>query len=134
MVTVQVDLIGSVYTSHLTIHYFRLNPPGTHSTLICTSSIAGRYAAEPIPVCTAAKYGIVGLVRSLTRFFEAENVMIHTVRPGGVPTNIVDPESMKDFLKAHFTSVQNVVDCVEALLFRRGMFANAKRGKSSGSE
>lgn len=129
MAAVQVNLVGTIYTSYLAMHYLRRTTSGTAKTLICTSSGAGLYASDPIPVYSASKHGIVGLVRSLARRFEMENIMVHAVLPGAVPTNIVDPDSMKDFPKEWFTSVQNIVDCVEALLFRKGQFMNSKSGR-----
>lgn len=129
VLTIDVNLYGTIYSVYLAMHFFRRNPSGVGSVLICTSSGAGLYSSAPIPVYSAAKHGVVGLVRSLAPRLDQEGIKIHAVLPGAVPTNIVDPASIKDFPKERFTSVKNIVDCVQALLYSTGQFADRKTGR-----
>jgi 15-hydroxyprostaglandin dehydrogenase (NAD) len=126
LIAADVNLIGTVYTCYLAIHYLRRNPNGSGGSIITTSSGAGLYAAPPIPIYSAAKHGVVGLTRSLSYTLRPENIFVHCVLPGAVKTNIVDPESMKDFPEDQYTSVQDIVNAVDSLLL--GKFA--AEGKS----
>ncbi|OCK73689.1 hypothetical protein K432DRAFT_256965, partial [Lepidopterella palustris CBS 459.81] len=101
--TAEVNMLVTMYTTYLAMHYFRQNPASlpekTKGTIIASSSGADFYGAPPIPIYAAAKHGIVGLTRSLAPTLTAENIMMHCILPGTVTTNIVDLECMERFPK-----------------------------------
>ncbi|KAI5776953.1 hypothetical protein EDC01DRAFT_636251 [Geopyxis carbonaria] len=76
-----VNLRGAIYTAHLALHYFRQNP-GLDAALVFTASAASYLDTPPIHIYTAAKHGVLGLMRSL-RAPAAED--------WGVRVNVVAP-------------------------------------------
>lgn len=70
--SIDIDLKAVVITSYLAQHYFRLSKPsyakGTQS-LIMTASCGGLYPSPFCPMYSAAKHGVVGLMRSLAKHY-----------------------------------------------------------------
>jgi len=50
---------------------------------------------------TAAKHGVVGLMRHFARSLAAHNIRVNSVHPGGVATPMVLNEAMADFVGKH---------------------------------
>ncbi|KAJ0422935.1 hypothetical protein BJY00DRAFT_299900 [Aspergillus carlsbadensis] len=83
-----VDLFGamykSVFCSCLTrAFYISKNQPsasmGLKGSVICTASMAGLYPLSLVPIYSAAKYGVVGLVRGLAGQLRHEHIQINAV-------------------------------------------------------
>ncbi len=67
---------------------------------VCTSSSAALDHFVPGPHYTAAKYGILGMVRSLAALLPSGRVRLNVICPGGVDTNlVVRPTKRFDLLK-----------------------------------
>lgn len=74
---------------HLAIHYISKNTPSTTDTennptkgnIICTASNAGLYAFPMAPIYSATKHAVIGLVRSLARGLEKEQIRINALAP-----------------------------------------------------
>jgi NAD(P)-dependent dehydrogenase (short-subunit alcohol dehydrogenase family) len=49
--------------------------------IVCTASNAGLYPFPMAPIYSATKHGVIGLVRSLARPLEAENIRINALAP-----------------------------------------------------
>lgn len=75
LLTVNVDLVGVIYSSLLATRYFRRNPKDVQKPLLLlTSSGIGLYPGPAAPLYAAAKHGVTGLARSLAiRWAEEEN-------------------------------------------------------------
>ncbi|KAK2733582.1 hydrolase 76 protein [Myotisia sp. PD_48] len=87
--TIDVDLYGVVYTVYLALHYFRQNAvPG--GKIVATASSLGLYPLPSLPQYTAAKHGVVGLVRALGPYLEGQNITINCLCPGLVATGLTD--------------------------------------------
>ena len=66
----------------LAIHYLSKNQDATSKgKIICTSSMAGIYPFPVAPLYSSTKHAVVGLVRSLARPLERENIQINGVAP-----------------------------------------------------
>ncbi|KAJ9493859.1 hypothetical protein LTR99_001757 [Exophiala xenobiotica] len=87
LLTSKVSCDGAIYTAFLAMHYFRRNPVKGGS-LIITSSASALYEAAILPIYCAAKYAVIGLVRSLGKELKKENIRVSAILPGAVPTNI----------------------------------------------
>jgi NAD(P)-dependent dehydrogenase (short-subunit alcohol dehydrogenase family) len=104
-----VCLTGVEYASYLAMHYMRQNPV-KGGTIIMTSSgtitfssifsirltfflAAGIYASPALPIYVAAKFGVVGLMRSLAPKLIQENIRVNCTLPGVVRTNLCDEDT-----------------------------------------
>jgi NAD(P)-dependent dehydrogenase (short-subunit alcohol dehydrogenase family) len=67
----------------LALHYIAMNEAvnGSKGTVICTASNAGVYPFPMAPVYSATKHGVIGLVRSLARPLEREQIQINGFAP-----------------------------------------------------
>jgi NAD(P)-dependent dehydrogenase (short-subunit alcohol dehydrogenase family) len=66
----------------LAIHYLKKNNASpTKGSIICTASNAGLYPFAVAPIYAASKFGVVGLVRSLARQLEKEQIQINALAP-----------------------------------------------------
>lgn len=80
---IEVNLLGSAYTSKLALHYFRRQPfdEARDRCLILKASIAA-YADQPgSPQYNASKWGSRGLMRSFRRVLWKEGIRVNLVAP-----------------------------------------------------
>jgi NAD(P)-dependent dehydrogenase (short-subunit alcohol dehydrogenase family) len=77
---------------------FRANPG---SAIVAIASINGTLGNAMNPIYTAAKGGMISLVRSLADRLATEKIRINTVSPGMVLTPMMQP-SVAHFPKGHF--------------------------------
>jgi 15-hydroxyprostaglandin dehydrogenase (NAD) len=96
--TIEVDLYGPLYATQLALHYFRTNSPNTGGKIVVTSSAAGLYGSPPQPQYGVAKFGLIGLTRSMggNKGLLKENITINAVCPSFVRTGLAP----KDFVKS----------------------------------
>jgi NAD(P)-dependent dehydrogenase (short-subunit alcohol dehydrogenase family) len=92
--SIDIDLKAVVITSYLAQHYFRLSKPsygkGTQS-LVMTASCGGLYPSPFCPMYSAAKHGVVGLMRSLAKhYYLRDSIRVNCICPGTVRTNLLD--------------------------------------------
>ncbi|GAB1217345.1 hypothetical protein ATERTT37_006584 [Aspergillus terreus] len=94
VVTLDVNLLGVIYSVNLAAHYIAKNAPvaGSRGNIICTASNAGIYPFPMAPLYAATKHGVVGLVRSLARPLLKEQIQINALAPAVIQTNIA-PDS-----------------------------------------
>ncbi|KAK7217273.1 hypothetical protein V2G26_005276 [Clonostachys chloroleuca] len=71
--TIDIGLNGQIYCLYLAAHYFRQNG-WNGGTIVFTSSNAGLYKLPTNPQYAAARYGIIGLVRSVAPVFQKETL------------------------------------------------------------
>jgi 15-hydroxyprostaglandin dehydrogenase (NAD) len=98
--TIDVNLYGPIYSAYLAIHYFRTNSPATGGRYVVTSSSAGLYGTADLPLYCSAKFGCVGLVRSLgmDKRMRKEGITFNAICPGWVETGLAPP-GMIDFVR-----------------------------------
>ncbi|KAE8366146.1 hypothetical protein BDV27DRAFT_156226 [Aspergillus caelatus] len=93
LATLNVNLVGAIYTVHLAIHYMYKNAASdptasSNGLIVCTASNAGLYPFPMAPMYATTKAGVVNLVRSLARPLEAEKIRINALAPAVIATNI----------------------------------------------
>jgi len=98
--TLDVNLIGTVYTVKLAIHYIKKNAVvngatvASRGSIVCTASNAGLYPFAVAPLYAASKFGVVGFVRSLARQLEREAIQINALAPAVLETNIAPSKDL----------------------------------------
>ncbi|RMD44705.1 hypothetical protein DV735_g337, partial [Chaetothyriales sp. CBS 134920] len=95
--TVEVDLTGVLYTTHLALSYLPANPASKPSSprdrhLVLVASIAGLMGLATHPLYTAAKHGVVGLFRALRMTAaQTHGIRVNMLCPYFVETPIMGP-------------------------------------------
>jgi len=110
-----INLKSVLSTSKLATHYFAKNSPAG-GKLIITGSFAA-YFGEPIPVYTASKHGVLGLMRSIRNPAPNFNVTVNVVTPWIVNTSWLTP-ALHKLMDAHgipITDTKNVARAVAYL-------------------
>ncbi|TFK53762.1 putative short chain dehydrogenase/reductase [Heliocybe sulcata] len=116
LTTLNVNLYGVMYSTHLAVHYIRKG--GRGGSILCTASMAGIYPFSVCPVYAASKHGVVGLVRSLGPVLEKEGITINALAPAVIRSNIADPELFKGMIETPPSILQ---EATEELLTNRGL-------------
>ncbi|KAK5222257.1 hypothetical protein LTR72_006514 [Exophiala xenobiotica] len=113
---VDVDLSAVICGLKLFRHYWRKSGNPGLGKVIITSSMAGIYAFIVAPLYSAAKHGIVGLVRASShKLRKTESITINTICPGPVDTGI--SEQMKKVVpEERFTPMSVVLGAFEKFL------------------
>ncbi|KAL3445389.1 short chain dehydrogenase/reductase [Aspergillus insuetus] len=94
LAVVDVNVSGVIYSINLAVHYMAKNPLGPNDStqlrgrIFCTSSCAGIYPFATLPLYTASKHAVVGLVRSLGRPLAEPQfqIQINAFAPGPIQT------------------------------------------------
>lgn len=81
LITLDVNLRGAVFTTHLALHYLRKRPDRTGKALVMIGSMASFFSIPSGPMYSVAKSGILGLMRS--EYF--------TLNASGIRTAMVAP-------------------------------------------
>ncbi|KAK7191035.1 hypothetical protein DPSP01_007793 [Paraphaeosphaeria sporulosa] len=87
--TLTVDLNAAVDSTKLAIHYLRKNGREGGS-IVLTASVAGYLGFTGAPLYTAAKHGVVGLVRCLKGEVAKVGIAISCVAPGITVTPLLN--------------------------------------------
>ncbi|KAF2467028.1 NAD(P)-binding protein [Lindgomyces ingoldianus] len=82
-----IDMDAASDTTKLAIHYLRKNKEGGQITM--TASLAGYLASAGAPLYSAAKHGIVGLMRALKQECAKVNIAVSVVAPAITVTPII---------------------------------------------
>lgn len=83
-----IDMDAASDTTKLAIHYLRKNKEG--GTITMTASLAGYLASAGAPLYSAAKHGVVGLMRALKQECAKVNIAISVVAPAITVTPILN--------------------------------------------
>lgn len=116
LATLNVNLIGCIYTVQLGIYYISKNEVvnGSRGMVVCTASNAGLYPFPMAPLYATTKHGVVGLVRSLARTLEAKRIRINALAPAVVETNIAPSSDL--FKSMILTPMSTVMTAVANLM------------------
>ncbi|MUL44894.1 mycofactocin-coupled SDR family oxidoreductase [Mycobacterium sp. CBMA293] len=97
---IDVNLTGVYHT--LDVSMRPMVKAGNGGSIVLTSSVAGLVGlASPIAGSlgyTAAKHGIVGLMRSYANLLATQNIRVNSVHPAGVNTPMIDNEFLRNWL------------------------------------
>jgi len=86
--TLEIDVIGTLYSIKLAIHYMRKNTGEQKGSILVTASNAGLYGFSIAPMYGTSKHAIVGAVRSLAKPLVAEGVQINAICPNCIETGL----------------------------------------------
>jgi len=89
----EIDSKATADTVKLAIHYMRRNNGG--GGIVATASLAGYLASKGMPLYSAAKHGVVGLMRSLKNDLAALNIAISVVAPAITVTPLLNYEGTR---------------------------------------
>lgn len=93
--TIDVDLHAADDTVKLAIYRMRKDAKhglGKGGSIVMTASLAGYLASAGAPLYSAAKHGLVGLMRALKNDLAKVNIAISVVAPGVTKTPILSQE------------------------------------------
>ncbi|KAE8167334.1 hypothetical protein BDV40DRAFT_295918 [Aspergillus tamarii] len=119
LATLNVNLVGAIYTVHLAIHYMYKNATSdptasSNGLIVCTASNAGLYPFPMAPMYATTKAGVVNLVRSLARPLAAEKIRINALAPAVIATNIAPSNDL--FKSMILTPMSTATDAVAKLV------------------
>lgn len=83
----------------------------------CVASVCGFYCCPTLPIYTAAKHAVTGLVRSYGKYLPEEQITLNAVNPNVIRTNI-STGAFYDALEKEnlLTPIEGVIDTFEKLL------------------
>jgi NAD(P)-dependent dehydrogenase (short-subunit alcohol dehydrogenase family) len=117
MRVLDVNLLGSCYSTLLALKYFRRDPPEVKDKLlVVTSSGTGLYPLLVQPFYGAAKHGIIGLARSVADRVKPEGIRVCALVPGMVPTTIMPQEVIDRTDPNVLTPIPHIVTAVNDML------------------
>lgn len=130
----EVCLKGMIFTSYLAMHYMRRNKP-KGGVIISTASGKSRkplalitltwslvqtaasiYASPDLPLYTAAKHGVLGLMRSMSEELQRENIRVNSILPGAIRTTLHSESTWDQFPSGDFTPIEEVVNTVVGMV------------------
>lgn len=127
---VEVNLIGTYYTTYLALHYLRLSeesaksPAGSLASkpdkaLIFVSSMTAYMDYEPHPVYSASKFGTRGLFRSIRQDTKQLSVRCSLIAPWYVDTSMTaaikhaaEQGSQSNSGGIQWTQMSTITDCL----------------------
>jgi len=79
LATLEVNLIGTIYTTHLALYYMKCNRaskrnPAAWKALILIGSMAAWQAIPLAPMYSSSKAGVLALMRSIDPLLQSENI------------------------------------------------------------
>jgi (+)-trans-carveol dehydrogenase len=96
---IDVDLTGVWHTVKAAIPHLRAAGGGS---IVITSSVAGLKGLANTAAYTAAKHGLVGLMRTLANELAPDSIRVNTVHPGSVDDAMIhNPATYHLFLPEH---------------------------------
>ncbi|KAF5584213.1 glucose 1-dehydrogenase 2 [Fusarium subglutinans] len=108
-------VVGALDCVGLAVHYMLKNEigsrlPNSRGSIVCTSSSAAIYPFPVSPLYSAAKSGIIGLVRSMAIRLEEPKIQINALAPGVLETNITpDKELFKAMIITPLSTLTKAV-------------------------
>ncbi|KIW23180.1 uncharacterized protein PV07_11400 [Cladophialophora immunda] len=120
LTVLDIDLTGVMYTVALAVQQFRKQQPGKdgfRGKIGCVASVCGFYCCPTLPVYTAAKHAVVGLVRSYGKYLPEEKITMNAACPNVVRTNISSGAFYDQMEKEGLlTPIEGVIGVFEKLL------------------
>ncbi|HEV7468409.1 MAG TPA: mycofactocin-coupled SDR family oxidoreductase [Pseudonocardia sp.] len=96
---IDINLTGVFKACRAVVPHIRAG--GNGGSIIITSSIAGLRAVAGCTHYTAAKHGIVGLMRTLARELAPESIRVNTIHPTGVDSPMSNNDYFPGWLEEH---------------------------------
>ncbi|KAL1795586.1 hypothetical protein ACET3X_005810 [Alternaria dauci] len=116
--TINVNLIGVIYTVKLAVHYIKKNPNGGSIVMTASASAFQRLPAEDY---SSTKHGVVGLLRALQpQLYPNLPIRINAVAPSWTDTAIVPRAIIAAIGEANLQSADVVARSVALLMADKG--------------
>lgn len=140
LAVIDINLTAVINTSFLAQHYFRLSKLKVESEydpcLVMTSSQGGLISVPFIPLYVAAKWGVVGLMRSLApQMYMDDGIRVSCICPGMVKTKLALRHTVavgtED--KIEWTPIEQVWEAVETLMSTDGGFGKCLKIDHTGT-
>jgi 15-hydroxyprostaglandin dehydrogenase (NAD) len=123
LTTIDVNLLSAFYGLKLFIHYARKTgahlPPSASfkPAMVITASSVGLYQFPLYPQYCAAKYGLVGLTRSVGRKLLADdNISVNAILPGLVATGLPAPWMITRCPPEYMTPMSTILRAYDDLM------------------
>lgn len=115
--TLSINLQAQFYTAKLGHYFLRRNPKGSgrDRLLLLTGSMASVGEIPGAPEYTAAKHGMLGLMRSLRRTAPADGIRVNSIHPWFVETGIIDAGVKLLLAGTRYAKIEDVVRAVMIL-------------------
>ncbi|KAK3710797.1 hypothetical protein LTR37_010021 [Vermiconidia calcicola] len=117
LTVIDINLKSVVNTTWLAQHYFRQSKQSENKNLVMTASSGGIYRSPASPSYTAAKHGVVGLMRSVaTNFYQKDGIRVNAICPATVRTNLLEKEAWDTFTNSVFVPIEKIQELVLMLI------------------
>lgn len=110
--TIDINLVGVIYTIKLGQHYLMKNKPLGPMAIIFVGSMAGNQGFPRAEIYSATKHGLIGLCRSLTEDYRAQGIRTAVVCPWFVDTPLIKTDNRVILAGAPFTPINRVAGAI----------------------
>jgi NAD(P)-dependent dehydrogenase (short-subunit alcohol dehydrogenase family) len=130
LTVVDINLKSVINTAWLAQHYFRQSKQSENKNLVMTASCGGLYPSPASPSYSAAKFGVVGLMRSIAQhYYNTDGIRVNAICPATVRTNLLEKEAWDTWgADAMFVPIEKIASTVLMLIDGRDV-----DGKSVGN-
>lgn len=91
LTVVDINLKSVINTSWIAQHYFRQSEESENKNLVMTASCGGLYPSPASPSYSAAKFGVIGFMRSIAHhYYKHDGVRVNAICPATVRTNLLE--------------------------------------------
>ena len=118
LTVVDINLKSVINTAWLAQHYFRQSTQSEDKNLVMTASCGGLYPSQASPSYSAAKFGVVGLMRSIApTYYKKDSIRVNAICPATVRTNLLEKEAWDTWgADAVFVPIEKIVSTVLMLI------------------
>lgn len=118
LTVVEINLKSVINTAWIAQHYFRQSKQSENKNLVMTASCGGLYPSPASPSYSAAKFGVIGLMRSIAgHYYEHDGVRVNAICPGTVRTNLLEKEAWDTWgADAVFVPIEKIASTVMMLI------------------
>ncbi|KAE8377283.1 hypothetical protein BDV26DRAFT_293366 [Aspergillus bertholletiae] len=117
---IEVNVTGTLYTASLAVQQFRRqgrNDHGFRGKVVITGSVCGIYCCPGLPIYTASKHAITGIVRSWGKALPAEGITLNSLNPNVLRTNLSTGQFYNSLdQEGLLTPISGVVETCERIL------------------
>lgn len=115
--TINVNLSGVIFTSHVALQFFRRGEDAGPKSIIMTSSSSGLYPNLSAPIYAASKHGIVGFMRSIAqRLYSQDGISVNCINPGTTRTGIIGTKEWNIFPADCISTPEQVAIIVKSII------------------
>ncbi|PPJ57018.1 hypothetical protein CBER1_00479 [Cercospora berteroae] len=120
-----VNLNAVIQGIHLARHFFSERNNNTGGRIVVTSSMLGLYPNHSIPLYTASKHALIGLVRSLAPVYIKDRITINALCPAIIETALMPAHMAALWDRQQLTPLNTALKAVDAILADNRLNGNA---------